>query len=61
MSDAGERWTVRIDVGDLGGHTDTSLRGWATTLAARVIAAAKDAKAVSVLPGVLSETGNCSN
>ena len=32
LSASGERWTVEFDVGDLGGHIDTSLRGWATTL-----------------------------
>ena len=24
LSEAGERWSVRFDVGDLGGHIDTS-------------------------------------
>ena len=26
VSDAGDRWTVRLDVRDLGGHLDTTLR-----------------------------------
>ena len=47
----GEKWTVKFDVLDLGGHIDTSLRSWATTLSARVCVAAKDVKAVAVLPG----------
>ena len=34
-----------------GGHIDTSLRGWATTLTSRVSAAAKGVRAVAVLPG----------
>ena len=27
---------MKLDVGDLGGHLDTSFRGWSSTLAARV-------------------------
>ena len=32
----GDRWSVRFDVRDLGGHLDTTFRGWSSTLAARV-------------------------
>ena len=51
LSDVEERWTVKVDVWDLGGHVDTSLRGWAASLSARVGVAAKDVEAVAVLPG----------
>ena len=40
-SEAGEKWSVRYDVWDLGGHIDTSLRDWAATLTSTVSAAAK--------------------
>ena len=30
------RWTVRLDVRDLGGHLDTTFRGWSATLSCRV-------------------------
>ena len=36
LSQDGDRWTVRFDVRDLGGHLDTTFRGWSSTLAARV-------------------------
>ena len=36
VSDEGHRWTVKLDVRDLGGHLDTTFRGWSSTLAARV-------------------------
>ena len=32
----GDRWSVKFDVRDLGGHLDTTYRGWSSTLAARV-------------------------
>ena len=35
-SDSGDKWSVKFDVRDLGGHLDTTLRGWSSTLAARV-------------------------
>ena len=38
ISDQGERWTVKLDVRDLGGHLDTTKRAWGCTLAARVLA-----------------------
>ena len=36
LSDEGHRWTVKLDVRDLGGHLDTTLRGWSSTLSLRV-------------------------
>ena len=32
----GDKWSVKFDVCDLGGHLDTTCRGWSSTLAARV-------------------------
>ena len=46
LSGSGEKWTVKFDVRDLGGHVDTTLRGWATTSFAWVGLAAKEVKAV---------------
>ena len=36
LSVEGDRWSVKFDVRDLGGHLDTTFRGWSSTLAARV-------------------------
>ena len=36
LSQEGDQWSVRFDVRDLGGHLDTTFRGWSATLAARV-------------------------
>ena len=36
LSAEGDKWSVRFDVRDLGGHSDTTFRGWSSTLAARV-------------------------
>ena len=36
LSQEGDRWSVKFDVRDLGGHLDTTFRGWSSTLAARV-------------------------
>ena len=36
LSHERERWTVKLDVRDLGGHLDTTLRGWSATLASTV-------------------------
>ena len=36
LSDEGHRWTVKLDFRDLGGHHDTTLRGWSSTLSLRV-------------------------
>ena len=37
LSDAGDKWTVRLDVRDLEGHLDTTDRRRATTLVPRVL------------------------
>ena len=39
VSGAGNKWTVRLDVRDLGGHLDSTLRARATTLGYRISAA----------------------
>ena len=36
LSLGGDKWSVKFDVWDLGGHLDTTFRGWSATLAARV-------------------------
>ena len=36
LSQEGDKWSVKFDVRDLGGHLDTIFRGWSATLAARV-------------------------
>ena len=36
VSDERDRWTVKLDVRDLGGHLDTTFKGWSSTLASRV-------------------------
>ena len=36
LSDEGHKWTVKLDVRDLGGHLDTTLRRWSSTLSLRV-------------------------
>ena len=36
LSREGDQWSVKFDVRDLGGHLDTTFRGWSSTLAARV-------------------------
>ena len=36
LSEEGDKWSVKFDVRDLGGHLDTAFRGWSGTPAARV-------------------------
>ena len=36
LTEEGDGWTVKLDVRGLGGHLDTTFRGWSATLAARV-------------------------
>ena len=36
LSDSGDKWSVKFDVRDSGGHLDTTFREWSFTLAARV-------------------------
>ena len=33
LTDEGDRWSVKLDVRDLGGHLDTTFRGCSATLA----------------------------
>ena len=39
VSDAGDRWTVKLDVRGLGSHLDSTFRARATTLGYRIAAA----------------------
>ena len=50
LSCEGDQWTVRFDVRDLGGHLDTTFRGWSSTLAARVRLVISRLVLVFVLP-----------
>ena len=36
LSQKRDQWSVKFDVQDLGGHLDTTFRGWSLTSAARV-------------------------
>ena len=36
VTDEGDKWSVKLDVVDLGGHLDFTFRGWPATLATRV-------------------------
>ena len=36
FSDDGHRWSVKLDIRDLGCHLDTTFHGWSSTLASRV-------------------------
>ena len=50
VSDAGDKWSVRLDVRDLGGHLDSTFRARAVTLGSRMAAAILRVRAVAVLP-----------
>ena len=50
VSEGGERWSVKLDVRDLGGHLDSTYRVWGRTLAARVVAVLGAVWIVSALP-----------
>ena len=50
LSCEGDQWTVRFDVRDLGGHLDTTFRGWSSTLAVRVRLVISRLVLVFVLP-----------
>ena len=50
ISGAGDCWTVRLDVRDLGGHLDATYRGRAGTLAARIPLVRAVCKAAGSLP-----------
>ena len=36
LSEEGDKWTVKLDVRDLGGHLGTTAREWSSTLSTRV-------------------------
>ena len=36
VSDEGHRWSVKLDVRDLGEHLDSTFRGWSATLATKI-------------------------
>ena len=50
LSQEGDKWSVKFDVRDLGGHLDTTFRGWSSTLAARVRLVISRLVLVFVLP-----------
>ena len=45
-----DKWSVKFDVRDLGGHLDTTFRGWSSTLAARVRLVVSRLALIFVLP-----------
>ena len=49
-SQEGDKWSVKFDVRDLGGHLDTTFRGWSATLAAGVRLVISRLALVFVLP-----------
>ena len=50
VSDEGHRWSVKLDVRDLGCHLDTTFHGWSSTLASRVRLVISRLVLVSALP-----------
>ena len=50
LSQEGDQWSVKFDVWDLGGHLDTTFRGWSSTLAARGRLAISRLVLIFVLP-----------
>ena len=50
LSLEGDQWSVKFDVRDLGGHLDTTFRGWSSTLAAKVRLVISRLVLVFVLP-----------
>ena len=50
LSQEGDRWSVKFDVRDLGGHLGTTFRGWSSTLAARVCLVLSRLVLIFVLP-----------
>ena len=50
VSDAGDKWSVRLDVRDLGGHLDSTYRALAAALGFRMAAVISRVRAVAVLP-----------
>ena len=50
LSDSGDRWSVKLDVRDLGGHLDTTLRHRTSSLAGRVSGLLSAVLVVMTLP-----------
>ena len=50
VSDTGDKWSVKLDIRDLGGHLDSTLRAKAVTFGFRMSAAIPRVRAVAVLP-----------
>ena len=50
LSQEGDKWSVKHDVRDLGGHWDTTFRGWSATLAAGVRLVISRLSLIFVLP-----------
>ena len=50
LSDAGDKWSVKLDTRDLGGHLDTTFRRRNTTLAGRVLGLLASILVVMALP-----------
>ena len=50
VSDTGDKWSVRQDIRDLGGHLDSTIRARAVTLGFRMFTAIPRVRAVAVLP-----------
>ena len=59
LSQEGDKWSVKFDVRDLGGHLDTIFRGWSATFAAGVRLVRSRLVLVFVLPLDFSWTGSC--
>ena len=49
-TEGGDKWSVKLDVRDLGGHLDTIFRGWSATLATRVWLVSDRLVLIFVLP-----------
>ena len=50
LSQGSVQWTVKLDVRDLGGHLNTTLRRWSATLATRVLLVISRLVLVFILP-----------
>ena len=61
VTDEGDRWTVKFDVRDLGGHLDTTFRGWSSTLASRVRLVIAGLLVIFALPLPFSWSDCCSS
>ena len=59
LSQEGDQWSVKFDVRDLGGHLDTTFRGWSATLAARVRLVLARLVLIFALPFGFSWSNSC--